>query len=224
MPYLLVLLIFAQIACGDILPKDFLQQKCQKEFCVLVKSERIEDRLIYQVATQKPIPVIQLDWILSQDYENRLIIWLEKEDLIAAHKSQNWKSIITKNENYLITKSCPEILELSLLLNAKLFIVCHKNQEQVLFEAYSKSLTLSPHIIIQNACPKVEICNPTPEIWFRRQDLTNVTLIAAMLPYPPLAYYDKNGKITGIFPDLFLEMQQSLNFNYKLTSPKGKIN
>ena len=143
----------------------------------------------------------------------------------AAGKSSHFKSL----QNYVIIWQEEEksrLAEVPFLLDSKIFPLKKSNRTLEVFEIYSPEIRLnSMPNLVRKVCETLTTshdaeCDPMSGIWERRRDLNSVHLRALIEPMKPFGSLDKDSRLDGIFPRIFLEIQKHLNFSYEIVRSK----
>ena len=236
----LFLIIFINF-CGASLKNDILNNIlsiCDSSQCLIIGDDWLDDsQRLQMISHSMPVSsnfsmVSMVEWNKLKHWtlKRKRVFWTDIGDLIEFSNTASWSQVQTENIHYIGSRNCSQdfllnyLSGIKLLLNAKLFITCLQSERGLFMEAYSKSLDLSSQIVVQMACDFRHgeyPCDPMDHIWDRRRDLSGLTLRAAFLPYKPYGMFSEAGQISGIFPDIFMELMVIMNFNYSLVTPDG---
>jgi ABC-type amino acid transport substrate-binding protein len=156
------------------------------------------------------------------------IKWLRKlnqlEIIIVMEDDHNTLTQILDRETDLFHSSVTCLLSgypsanLTLRLDSRLFYYqSHENDSFALFELYAIKGGPSIDRQIGLWSPHQGLVMPTPNIWDRRANLLGTKLKSTTMPFSLLTifHYDSNGavaNITGLLPDLFYSLGETLNY------------
>ncbi len=132
-----------------------------------------------------------------------------------------------RNEHYILTSNISQnalkrlLKNTPLRLDTKAFFVNEEKSPSAvtMLEVYRRDAELSTKadLIVQTACSSMKtLCDPLSNIWNRRSDLTGVRLRTVFSDVDNKIPVDHDtGQVSGLFPDLFHDIQKLLNFTYQ---------
>lgn len=147
------------------------------------------------------------------------------------HRGEEWnKYLRAKSVSYLILENSVEDIAVRLqtvpvFLSSLVFLVQVGPGEDIeVWEIFSRSTVPMEgrQLILQLACSSdSHMCDPMADIWARRQDMTDIHLRAVVEPLKPFAVLKPGAdtrvaEVTGIFPEIFIEIQKILNFTFDI--------